>query len=557
MSLDPDRWQVLPLIAAALLPLLVVMMSGSYFDAFHEVNPRSFDGVMYEYRQLKIFDSFAGDYSVISRWNRSINQLVETPNDGLYNAILCLVSPMSLMTGTGNLIRSIVALSFLLYAVVFWLRGKVHSMGIVLVLVSICSFPALYSPLFGLASYMPDIPAVLFLTSGVLLIVSYRNSPDRLFYLLMAMVCFTAAVGSRLNTFIYAGALFFGCLPLLVGAFHRHWLAGRKWRCRFHLVLVLTFIFLLSYYVAVRFSWFSDYYNSRAYGYEPLQRSVSISLDFFKAHGILGFLVLLQVPFIVFLFRLPDSEQPRWGQWWAFICAMLPFVLVYGIPVVLKRLPNNPHVLNSAYSVMAVFLVALTLLILPRISGRRCCGHVRPLAVLVSFALFVSVLAGLAGTGMRSQESSPTNRPTAVLMEFLEKEFTHGASGRPLSFLAFYDDLVHIPVQVHFRRRHGIPMQDVPTVMTKTNLMSCESTEGCLSQYLGLLREVDVVAVNDPDGIGSRVLSDKEIAREVSNGIYGYMLSYPSGFDEMMRFETPYHGEVVIFKRLGMDSHSQ
>jgi hypothetical protein len=541
-----DRWRW-HLLRALLLAVAVVLLAQWSFDAFHEVNPRMFDGVMYEYKQMQTYDRFEGDFSWRSRYSRAVYELNGTPNDGLYTAFLCLLAPQWLLTGTGNTVRAGLALFFLLLSLSLWLRARVHGVGMSLILASICAIPALVSPFFGVGTYMPDIPAVLLITSGVLLLLTYAEIGGRPAYLFLALLCLVLAIGSRLNMFVYVGALLLLAAPLLwqvLRALHE----GRR-SSRLYGSLVLLSLFLLGMvaYVVPRLDWFFMYYNDTAYGQEDLLGSISIALDLmYRANGLLGVSIVFIIPAIYLAFR--ENDRPTVWKWWGLMLPAAPFLLVYGIPVLVKRLPNNPHVLNSAFVVLPLFLLALVLLLSSRFKLPDLTRFRMPLGVLV-VALMLTSFVWQHSTVKSYKKPTPYNAATAFLIDFLEQEYPDG----PPAFIAFHDDLVHIPVEVHFRKKYGYRFSNLPTFITKPSLMKCVDVETCMAHYLEVLDEVDVVMVNDLEANRSLLMGAYAVASEVSTAVFVKLTLEGSGFLEKERFTTSTHGEVVIFQREVVD----
>lgn len=541
-----DRWRW-HLLRALLLAVAVVLLAQWSFDAFHEVNPRMFDGVMYEYKQMQTYDRFEGDFSWRSRYSRAVYELNGTPNDGLYTAFLCLLAPQWLLTGTGNAVRAGLALFFLLLSLSLWLRARVHGVGMSLILASICAIPALVSPFFGVGTYMPDIPAVLLITSGVLLLLSYAETGGRPAYLFLALLCLVLAIGSRLNMFVYVGALLLLAAPILWQVFRLIREEGRSSRCYASLVLLTLFVLGMVAYVGPRLDWFFRYYNDTAYGQEDMLGSLSISSGLLYAtNGLLGVSVVFIIPLVLLVFRKVD--RPMATQWWWGMLPAAPFLLVYGIPVLVKRLPNNPHVLNSAFVVLPVFLIVVALLLSSRFKLPDLSRFRLPLGVLV-VVLMLSSLFWQQSAMKGYKQPTPSNEATASLVDFLEQEYPDG----PPAFIAFHDDLVHIPVEVHFRKKYGHRFSNLPTFITKPSLMKCVDVETCIAHYLEVLDEVDVVMVNDLEANRSLLMGAYAVASEVSTAVFVKLTLEGSGFLEKERFTTSTDGEVVIFQREVVD----
>jgi hypothetical protein len=167
-----------------------------------------------------------------------------------------------------------------------------------------------------------------------------------------------------------------------------------------------------------------------------------------------------------------------------------------------------------------------------------------PLGVLV-VALIIGGLFWQQSAIKRYKQPTPYNEATAFLLDFLEQEYPDG----PPAFIAFHDDLVHIPVEVHFRKKHGYRFSNLPSFITKPTLMKCAHVEACLAHYLDVLDEVDVVMINDAEQHRGTVLYDYPIADELTRTVFDRLLSEDAEFVRKAHLNTEIHGMLQVFVR--------
>ena len=59
---------------------------------FESLNTPIYDGVMYDYQQIKRYDKFHGDFSIINRFSQAIYEFKGNATSGLYSALVTFLA---------------------------------------------------------------------------------------------------------------------------------------------------------------------------------------------------------------------------------------------------------------------------------------------------------------------------------------------------------------------------------------------------------------------------------------------------------------------------------
>jgi hypothetical protein len=174
-----------------------------------------YDGVMYDYQQIRRHESFQRDFSLLNRYNQSLYEFKGNPISGVYSAFLTFISPYFLVSKLDVFIRSFIGV--FLFSISFYLYFKnfLHEKWVLVLLPILFQLPYFYHYRTGLGSSVPELISVIYLMSGFLFILSgiYRINEK---YISLGLVIMFFSVLFRFNFFVYLVLLSFPlCFYLL------------------------------------------------------------------------------------------------------------------------------------------------------------------------------------------------------------------------------------------------------------------------------------------------------------------------------------------------------
>ncbi|MCF8256647.1 MAG: hypothetical protein K9J06_03790 [Flavobacteriales bacterium] len=533
----------------ALLSVVATLKADRSYQVFTSHNGRVFDGVQVEYLRQKLHARFNGDHSVRQRIVRGGYELVGNPAGGAYQALLCVLAPHWLSTGADIPIRAAGAMFIMLVAMWLYLRPCLAWEQIALVSLLVTLLPGLYDPNNGIGTYVPDSVASMMLVSGLLFILTFNRDGDRPVLLVAAMTAFAFAVAVRWNFAIHCG------LVAMVMAWPtiRTMRALRMADHRAALTVLVVMALAVTAYFAQFLTWFLRYYNETNYGQVDLPKALAVSIDaFLSSYGLWGIVLLLSVA-VVGALNIDDTRPSMSIGHVLLLC--LPFVLLFGIPVVIKRSPYNPHVLNSAFLTLPLVMMALGQLfrnVLRSSKWTRAVGRdPRPWRVAsVAFAFVVITLSTVSYSRALQRVSAtlPLHVATSSIGHIVAQE---AASVFPdtLRYMGLYDDLLQIPINTFLMKDHGLPIAPFLGFITQSSLMPCKAANTCIPLYVNELRAVGLVAVNDPSGGENMLYRKRPLAQAISVALYAEVSQENSGFTAIDTVTSEIHGRIIVFRR--------
>jgi len=88
------------------LSLFVTLKGKINYDSFTESNVPVYDGVMYQYQQIRRYEAFESNFSFINRFSQSIYEFEGNYVSGAYNAFITFFFPIFLKNDNDVFIRS-------------------------------------------------------------------------------------------------------------------------------------------------------------------------------------------------------------------------------------------------------------------------------------------------------------------------------------------------------------------------------------------------------------------------------------------------------------------
>ncbi len=532
------------------LSLMTALKACYMSNVFVENNTRVFDGVTYEYRRQVLFDRFNNDFSAANRYSRAYYEWDGNFGSGGYHALLCLVAPKWLSSGLDIPLRGAFAMFTLLVALYLFLKPFLSPVRIGLISLATSQLPSLCDPMNGIGTYIPDSVAAMLLMAAILYLLVFIRNQKPAALVLMAALLITGAVFIRFNFVIHSGLAILSLSWPVARALKNLPIKKRI----ITISLCSTLAIMVTIYFLQQLDRFLSYYNETIYDQVSHAAALSISMNTFsQSMGWWGIALILAIPLLVLY---PSKNKNLLTPKYHLFLMTLPFILLYGIPIFVKRAPYIPHVLNSSFLTLPLVMVSLGLLLRPFSSKfpfpdsvRFSLVPLRTAAVVLGSVIIVFSSLNFAQAVDAVSKTLPSCSATRIFTSIVEQEARTNSSDT-VRFMAFFDDLVHYPVYTALRKDHKLPTADFVPFITKPSLMGCTTPAACSVPFKEELKNTDLVAVNNPMGPVNINLRAYRLAQSVVSEMYDELSHPNSGFIPIDTINSEVHGQVIIFKSL-------
>lgn len=503
---------------------------------FTQHNVKVFDGVMYEYQQVRRHHKFQENFGPGNRLHSAYNELMANPNAGAYHALLCLFWPESLSNDGDLWLRGTFGL-FVFSSLLFLLLRN-HQKWLWLSIVLLWGLlPGHMHARYGIGSYIPDGIGLVYLMSGLLALHQFQKSKDKRWFV-AAPLLLLLGIGMRLNLFVYTAVM---VLPLLWPSIKT--LCSLPFQSRLLLWGWLAFTLMgFGLYLYTRFDWFWLYNTQLGYGKTGLGEALTRSFDLFgQLQGAQG--IALHLLFLCLgLFVFPKESNSLWR------ILSLPFVIIYGLSILVLHAPENPHVLNAAFLSSPFFCVSIGQLFSKYLSFPK---KLSP-AFFGTFLLLCLAGAAISQSLLWSKEKHTQALYLAPKKagEVLYKE-SQKVNSIDFKHLFFFDEMLSVPLQTSLYKNHNIWLPEQQSFYFKRPFLehnaSCETLDACIAYYFELAQSMNLIAINHPKGKKNALRADYPFAD--STALRVESLLFESGHWKMIdSLSSPIHGSVVFLK---------
>jgi len=418
----------------------VVSVASFFYNKYFESSLPIYDGVMYEKQQILRFLAFKGNYSFIERYNQFVYELVGNPVGGAFTAITCLISPKWLDSGFNTCIRSFIVLLFFLFGLYKFLSVYLKPFGVWLILIVVSQFPLFYHYRFGLASYVPDLPAGLSLCAAFLFtwLVSYRKI--HFYYIYLVTVLISVAVFSRYNFLVYSFLLF---IPLIIPFIRQLLTLDKNWKFWFFLFYVFGFVILWIGYGILHFDFFINYYAKHAEYQHVDYRTAFVSLyDYFKNElGLYSLIWILAVFLVSATFSKSEefiADKKRFILWLNY-----PFLILFVFLFLILKATNQPHVFAAFF----VFFIPFLLAVLLKLNFNF---KIPNSIYLLPLAVSALIYWNLSNQNQKRQNKEKSVKSNFSLANYLMEHIRPGEK-----YFLMHDAMLEIPIDVYIYRKKG------------------------------------------------------------------------------------------------------
>jgi hypothetical protein len=467
----------------AILTFIIVKAALVNRVAFDQVNVPVYDGVLYEFQQLKRFQKFEGDFGLKNRISQTIYEYQGNPVGGLYTSLLTFFAPSLLQNNTDILLRSFVG--FFLFGFSFFLifRKKYSDFWAFSLLLLFSQLPILYNYRIGLGSYTPELIGAVYLLAGYLFLYLFVKE-KRFIYFLIGFLSFLFPLAFRFNFFAYAFLLSLPIVILFIKEY-KQFSVKLRWTLLFVGLAILS-VFLINFFY--HFNVFYIYYTTVCYAIGNLEASLIYFGQNIQEFYSYNYLVVLLIALVGNqLFR--NREEIKWiPDFLASIVFLYPFI-VYSIFVLfVMNSTNTPHIMS-----ISLFFGILSLIVF-RFPFNLHLKKSKSLQFGVGLLVVVSSLSLFSFTHYF--------KPHQKIEKYYEAQrFTinYIKKNKVKSMFNCYDAMLDIPINTALYNDQKIMIPYTGSFVTNDIYLrfSCKSYDTCLSQYVSQLEQADLIVINE------------------------------------------------------------
>jgi hypothetical protein len=491
---------------------------------FESLNTPVYDGVMYDYQQIKRYDKFHGDFSLINRFSQSIYEFKGNATSGLYSALITFLAPSFLISKWDLFIRSFIgvllfSLSYYLYFKEYW-----HKNWVLLSLGIFFQLPLFYHYRTGLGSSVPELVSAVYLMSGYLLIL-YGIYQLKINYLAFGLLAMLFAVFFRFNFFVYLVLL---SPSLLFGLFNNWKFFSLKQRKRTFLIIFLFLLVFVSY-ISIYFASFLNYYTKGSYAFTTISLSLSFMFEIFTEYfGYVGLFILL----IISVGNSIFSWNTQYNFMNKKLLLLFPFIVFFLFIVIYLKSTNVPHIMSIMALFLALFIISRKFPIYFK---------EKKWAIYLMIVLYTIVFSA-NGYTIYHQKNTDQYKAQNEVIAYVEKRLFNN---QRVKFRCFFDSGIEIPIIVALYNRKKI-LHPLEGGFNVQDVFYPKSIDFHTSEYISNIQSTDLVIINSHK---SRGLQMGEKAMMIQNNLRKYLLENPD-YKVVKVFSSSFYSNLLVFQRL-------
>ena len=523
--LKENKYLILLFIILSLQVSSFSIYSVSHFEA---LNIPIYDGVMYDYQQIRRYENFNNDFSFINRFSQAIYEFKGNAISGLYSAIITFFTPSFLISKWDIFIRSFIGV--FIFSISYYLFFKKYFFK-KWIIISLCIFfqlPFFYHFRTGLGSSIPELVSAIYLLSGFMFILSGIDK-IKVSYITIGIIVMFLSVLFRFNFFVYLVLISTPLLFVLIYKWRRFSLIQRK---RLVIILVL-FSIIFSGYISIYFSSFINYYTKGAYAFTTISISVSFMLEVFKEYfGITGILIFAV---IIFGNSINLKEKPFYFKLISTnILLVIPFFVFFSFIVLYLKSTNVPHIMSIMALFLSIFVISLKInFFLKKV-------NIKIVQICLSIFLIIFIYINFH----KIHQLSITNQYLTQhkVVSFLDGKLMKNPS---IKFRCFYDSAIEIPIIVALYNKQnklykldgGFNVQDV---------FYPKSVKEHTNEIISTLSSVDFVIINSAQSKGIQI---GEKALKIQLNLRKYLYNN-SKFKIVKTIPSTFYSNLLVFQKL-------
>ena len=471
-----------------LISYIVAQTALSKRNAFDRTNVPVYDGVMYEYQQLKRYQKFDGDFSLKNRFSQSVYEYRGNPVGGMYSLLLTFFAPTFLQNDIDILIRSFIGLVLFNLAFFTLFRRRYSEWWTFCLLLLISQVPVIYDYRIGIGAYTPELIGAIYLLAGYFFLYQFILYKRNIFFII-GIVSFLFPLSFRYNFFAYASLL---SLPLIF-LFIRDFSSFNYKRYRLILLfgILIILIYLLNFFY--HFHNFYGYYTKVCYAIGNLKDSLLFySLNIKEFYGKL-FLILLLFVFIgniLFKRSINISTNKVLGN---VLMVIYPYMVYSGFVIFIMNSTNTPHIMS-----ISLFFGVLILPIFQFFRLQTTFEFQSNKLLKITFSVLVVLfcLGSFLSNYLFNKNSHPEKAYTTqrFTVDYIKKH--------PIkSMFNCYDAMLDIPINTSLFNENKKMVEYTGTFVIHDIYLhyTCKNFKICLDQYVNQINKADLIVINEKE----------------------------------------------------------
>lgn len=484
------------------LSFFSVFKSVVSLDTFEENNFPVYDGVIYEYQQIKRYLKFNGDFSITSRYSQAIYEFESNPVSGIYNSLLIFISPTLLINDWDIYIRSFVGVFLLFFALYSYLNRINKPIWSLMFITILSCLPLFFHFRVGLGTYVPELISGVYLLAGYLLLLQFIDNKRRI-YFVFGIVAFFIPILFRYNFFAYVSLL---SIPILVKLIFQFSSFSRK-QWMFILSVGMPWIAFLLYVIFFHFGSFYYYYTTVCYAIVSIPQSLEYLygnlFDFYGLH----FLILLPLLFVGnSIFRISKAFTRR-EKVFQLIEIVFPFFIYFVFIVFIMKSTNTPHLMSI---LTLYFLICLSLF---RIPIRSTVIPSKTQILLITSYFLIVIYLNVSDLN-KIKHTKPLDQYQAQkeVVNYVQKYHVK-------SLFTIFDSMQEIPtnVSLYSRGSNFVFSSNVYFSLDAYLKGSCQSITNCTESYIHTIDQTDLVVINQSENANYVEPMSRQIRAKLRN----------------------------------------
>ena len=491
---------------------------------FESLNTPIYDGVMYDYQQIKRYDKFHGDFSLINRFSQAIYEFKGNATSGLYSALVTFLAPSFLISKWDIFIRSFIGVFLFSLSYYLFFKSYFHKNWVLVSLGIFFQLPFFYHYRTGLGSSVPELVSAVYLLSGYLLIL-FGIYQLKIRYLAFGLLIMLIAVFFRFNFFVYFVLL---SPSLLFGLIINWKLLTLKQRKSSFLLLVLFLLVFVSY-ISIYFASFLNYYTKGSYAFTTISLSLNFMFEIFNEYfGFIGLFILL----LIIIGNSIFSSNIQYYFINKKLLFFVPFSVFFSFIVLYLKSTNVPHIMSIMALFLALFLVSRKFPIYLK---------EKKWVIYLMIVLYCIVFC-VNGYAIYYQKVTDQYKTQNEVVSYVEKRLSNNQN---VNFRCFFDSGIEIPIIVALYNRQKIlyPLEGGFNVQ---DVFYPKSIDYHTNEYITNLQSTELIIINSQQ---SRGLQIGEKALMIQNNLRRHLINDPD-YKIVKMISSSFYSNLLVFQRL-------
>lgn len=509
------------------LSLLTCLKAKWSYESFTESNIPIYDGVMYQYQQIKRFESFQGDFSFTNRYSQAVYEFQGNYVSALYNSFITFFFPSFLQNDIDIFLRGLLALIIFTLSIYLFFRNRLGNLRTILIIGIVLQLPFFMHYRVGINTYIPEIPCALLLLSGYFMLLHFYTSL-KFRYFFTGLLLMIVPIGIRFNFFAYT---FLICIPLFI-------LYIKKWR-EFDVILkkrtlsfTLLVLILTGSYIFYFIKPFYLYYTETAYAYSTVSNSfISMLKNFWDYFSWEGFLLLA---ILILSNKTISSKNTNKYNF----SVIYPFLIFFSFIILYLKTENVPHI----NSVMALFFSIIAFSIIPNIKLKI---NNNLLFLLITLSVGITNYSFILS--INKNKNIEQYHVQNSLISFFTGQIRTDKTSTP-NYLCFFEGMTEIPINVSIYQKTNKLLTNNEFFYNQDvfykNSLKCQNPTECFNHYLEKIVDIDFIIINS----NPPIIDLFPIAKELNIKMQNY-LKTNSDFIVFRKIKSTYYGDVIIYRR--------